>query len=513
MTTGDIKNNLRKLQSEVRQIKYTEHIDVTNLSKGVPTAFLPIYHYAFTQYSIPITEKIASMDIELFGKSDLRFMEAVYKILRDLFHYKPLVTKDQFFSAGFAERKVIMSTEVLSLLRAKKKELEPTSKSTSNLRSSSSMESLNKNASQLRTKSAENRRVSMIETSKGQKMAKESLGRTSRTVGLTRPTSAPQGRQPKAHSIQHKPPVKKETSIRVATDNQSYSGTSSIMRGRPAAVEIVRLPRDGESASSQISTIKSSQQTVEIPTDLHYKLDQISELFKLTDEIKTRITCLETQTKISSPVGNSTMIHPVEPPPLSADIMAELTQIKQQQETILSRLILQENRHAMLEAKVDSLMSESEANNPPPYNCDSPASTVKNSNKGAFVSVESVVHGGKLVKKLQISPEKPLKINSNENTNSPPIRALTPDMEAEIVDVLPSGSSTPVTSDCEVNPCHFIDESTQHRVDRIKNLFNETDGMLKNIGVVNALVTSNNQNQQAKDLDADVDEKELEQIN
>lgn len=37
--------------------------------------------------------------------------------LRDVFSYKPPVTKDQFFTAGFAERKVIMSTDVLSLVR------------------------------------------------------------------------------------------------------------------------------------------------------------------------------------------------------------------------------------------------------------------------------------------------------------------------------------------------------------------------------------------------------------
>ncbi|ESP03767.1 hypothetical protein LOTGIDRAFT_110175 [Lottia gigantea] len=143
MATGDIKNNLRKLQSEIKLLKYPETADVAGLSKGVPTAFLPIYHYAFTQYSSAVAAKIAEMDIELFGKSDLRFMEAVYKILRDMFKYKPLISKDQFFSSGFAERKVIMTTEILGLIRAKKKELQPTPRGSTSLRVNSSMDSLN----------------------------------------------------------------------------------------------------------------------------------------------------------------------------------------------------------------------------------------------------------------------------------------------------------------------------------------------------------------------------------
>jgi centrosomal protein CEP44 len=53
------------------------------MSQGTPTAFLPIYHYLFTNYSHAIAEMISSSDTELFGKTDFRFIEAVYKVCYD----------------------------------------------------------------------------------------------------------------------------------------------------------------------------------------------------------------------------------------------------------------------------------------------------------------------------------------------------------------------------------------------------------------------------------------------
>lgn len=140
-----------------------------SLALGKASALLPIYHYAFTTYSCAIAELIAGTDTELYTKTDLRFMEGCYKvykhmlqleqnsnllfkcfsskyhvlgtlilqILRDLFHYKPPITKEQFFNSGFVERKIIMCTEVMKLIQKKNKSLQPPRKAptttTSNL--------------------------------------------------------------------------------------------------------------------------------------------------------------------------------------------------------------------------------------------------------------------------------------------------------------------------------------------------------------------------------------------
>ncbi|KAL4223091.1 Centrosomal protein of 44 kDa [Mactra antiquata] len=130
MATGDIANNMKKLRTKLKAIKYTDDLDVKGLAEGLPTAYLPIYHYVFTVFSPSVTKIILDKGIELYGKSDARFMEAVYKILRDVFAYKPSITKQQFFSKGFAERKVIMCADILQLVKVKEMELNPSASKT-----------------------------------------------------------------------------------------------------------------------------------------------------------------------------------------------------------------------------------------------------------------------------------------------------------------------------------------------------------------------------------------------
>lgn len=124
MTTGDLKNNLRKLVSELKQIHYPQsELDIKGVAQGIPKAFLPIVHHVFLDYSISLAQHFASKEYELYGKTDLRFMEAVYKVLRDEFGYKPQLTREQFLTIGFAERKIIVLCEMVKLLREKHDEL------------------------------------------------------------------------------------------------------------------------------------------------------------------------------------------------------------------------------------------------------------------------------------------------------------------------------------------------------------------------------------------------------
>ena len=51
-----------------------------SLSKGLTAAFLPIYHYVFLNYSRPLAELISNINIDMYGKSDLKFLESMYKV-------------------------------------------------------------------------------------------------------------------------------------------------------------------------------------------------------------------------------------------------------------------------------------------------------------------------------------------------------------------------------------------------------------------------------------------------
>ncbi|XP_066173682.1 centrosomal protein of 44 kDa isoform X1 [Sylvia atricapilla] len=128
MATGDLNGSLRKIEQGLRLLNYPRDVDYTVLVKGDPAAFLPIISYCFTSFSTCIAELLVKCDVELTAKSDLHFIEAVYKFLRDQFQYKPILTKEQFLQFGFAERKMQIVCDIINCVVKKHKELSNSSK-------------------------------------------------------------------------------------------------------------------------------------------------------------------------------------------------------------------------------------------------------------------------------------------------------------------------------------------------------------------------------------------------
>ncbi|NXO50313.1 CEP44 protein, partial [Aramus guarauna] len=128
MATGDLKGSLRKIEQGLRLLNYPRDVDYTVLVKGDPAAFLPIISYSFTSFSTYIAELLVKCDVELTAKSDLRFIEAIYKLLRDQFQYKPILTKQQFLQFGFAERKMQIVCDIINCVIKKHKELSNSNK-------------------------------------------------------------------------------------------------------------------------------------------------------------------------------------------------------------------------------------------------------------------------------------------------------------------------------------------------------------------------------------------------
>lgn len=108
MATGDLKNNLGVLKTELRHVQYTQPLDVAKLSVGDPVAILPLLHYILLDFSPFVARFLAQRGYDLYGKKDVRFLETIYRILRDEFQHRPVLTKAQFFTMGFAERKLQM---------------------------------------------------------------------------------------------------------------------------------------------------------------------------------------------------------------------------------------------------------------------------------------------------------------------------------------------------------------------------------------------------------------------
>ncbi|XP_041837817.1 centrosomal protein of 44 kDa isoform X2 [Melanotaenia boesemani] len=123
LSTGDVQSCLRKLEVLLRSIKYPENVDYDGLSKGDPSAFLPIMSFTLTTFSPAFAEQLIKAGLELSGKTDLRFTDTLYKVLRDVFHYKPVLTKQQFLLTGFSQRKLSFLCDLINLVLHKHKQL------------------------------------------------------------------------------------------------------------------------------------------------------------------------------------------------------------------------------------------------------------------------------------------------------------------------------------------------------------------------------------------------------
>nr|XP_019588743.1 PREDICTED: centrosomal protein of 44 kDa isoform X1 [Rhinolophus sinicus]XP_019588745.1 PREDICTED: centrosomal protein of 44 kDa isoform X1 [Rhinolophus sinicus]XP_019588746.1 PREDICTED: centrosomal protein of 44 kDa isoform X1 [Rhinolophus sinicus] len=123
MATGDLKRSLRNLEQVLRSLNYPQEVDCVGLVKGDVAASLPIISYSLTSYSPYVAELLVESNLELTAKNDLRFIDTVYKLLRDHFNYKPILTKKQFLQCGFAEWKIQIICDILNCVMKKHKEL------------------------------------------------------------------------------------------------------------------------------------------------------------------------------------------------------------------------------------------------------------------------------------------------------------------------------------------------------------------------------------------------------
>nr|XP_015809844.2 centrosomal protein of 44 kDa isoform X1 [Nothobranchius furzeri] len=115
-SVGDSQSSIRKLESLLRVIKYPGCVNYSGLDKGDPIAFLPILSFSLTSFSPPFAESLVAVGLELAGKTDLRFTDTLYKVLRDVFHYKPMLSKQQFLQSGFSQRKISFTCDIINLV-------------------------------------------------------------------------------------------------------------------------------------------------------------------------------------------------------------------------------------------------------------------------------------------------------------------------------------------------------------------------------------------------------------
>lgn len=121
---GDVVANVSSLRTELRKARFPlADLDTAGLLAGRPAASLPLIHFLLLDFSAPFARLVADRGFLLRARSDMRFMEAAYRVLRELLGCSPALTLAQFFHVGFAERKILLCLEALRAARRVHQEL------------------------------------------------------------------------------------------------------------------------------------------------------------------------------------------------------------------------------------------------------------------------------------------------------------------------------------------------------------------------------------------------------
>ncbi len=80
-------------------------------------------HFTLLEYSKNAAEWLLENNYHLLGKSDTRFLDTVFMILRNQFNYKIPFTVAQFLSPGYSQRKMMLVADLIQHVKTKHQDL------------------------------------------------------------------------------------------------------------------------------------------------------------------------------------------------------------------------------------------------------------------------------------------------------------------------------------------------------------------------------------------------------
>ena len=112
-----------QLIKKLKTINYPTKVLIKMLLCGNADIFLPIIHYTFFNYSEYVKNFLIENKFEIYAKNDIDFIEMVFKILNNLFDYKPTFSSNQFFKNGYSYEKILFCINLIDMVKIKNKEL------------------------------------------------------------------------------------------------------------------------------------------------------------------------------------------------------------------------------------------------------------------------------------------------------------------------------------------------------------------------------------------------------
>ncbi|KAL4439098.1 hypothetical protein ABPG74_008873 [Tetrahymena malaccensis] len=111
-----LQNQSEILKRNLQKINFQQNVSFQVFQDKNPIIFLQILHYAIINYNVDFYKYLIDKGYELFSKSDLNFMQSVYKFLQKEYEYKPPISLEQFFTNIYLEKKLIICNDILEIV-------------------------------------------------------------------------------------------------------------------------------------------------------------------------------------------------------------------------------------------------------------------------------------------------------------------------------------------------------------------------------------------------------------
>ncbi|RLN21323.1 hypothetical protein BBO99_00000257 [Phytophthora kernoviae] len=119
---SDVRNAAERLRKLLRAAQFPQ-LQELNLEAGDVPDLLRILHFVLLDSSRAVAQFLVAKGYDLYGKTDARFAESAFRLLRDEFRCFPSLSVTQFLSKQFVARRLNLVADAAAAVAQKRQEL------------------------------------------------------------------------------------------------------------------------------------------------------------------------------------------------------------------------------------------------------------------------------------------------------------------------------------------------------------------------------------------------------
>ncbi|KAK1928651.1 Centrosomal protein [Phytophthora citrophthora] len=119
----EVRNAAERLRKLLRAAQYPQ-LSALQLENGDVADLLRVLHFVLLDSSRDVAQFLVNRGYDLYGKTDARFVESCFRLLRDEFRCFPSLSVSQFLSKHFVARRLAIVADAATAVAQKRQELQ-----------------------------------------------------------------------------------------------------------------------------------------------------------------------------------------------------------------------------------------------------------------------------------------------------------------------------------------------------------------------------------------------------